>query len=308
MKKNFDISVIIPTKNRKSMLEEAIKSVLEQKNVSVEIIIVDDNSNDDTAQYVKKLMEENSNIKYIFNDKCLFAHESRKRGFINSTGKYIIFMDDDDFYIDDTFFYKAIEILEKDSSISVTIGATVDYKDNEKKSKIDLKASGKISKDEYVNLFNIYYPKPQSTISAVFRKENLIKADLQNSKMINDTCIYLYGILGGNVYIINEAVAIYRIHSNNISKKTFNTKFVINCLDEKKKIYIKALNQKILTNPTKWYYYQLSQSVYYFVSSSKWNFKLIMQILVWIIANGKGTQSIFIKQALLYILKKKGKK
>lgn len=49
------ISVIITTYNRRMMLETAIKSVISQKNVELELIIIDDNSTDDTVSMVEHL-------------------------------------------------------------------------------------------------------------------------------------------------------------------------------------------------------------------------------------------------------------
>jgi len=88
------VSVIIPTYNRARLLPKAINSVLNQSYKNVEIIVIDDGSNDDTklviAPYVNK-------IRYLRTDHRGAAH-ARNTGMRTATGKYIAFLDSDDTY------------------------------------------------------------------------------------------------------------------------------------------------------------------------------------------------------------------
>ena len=59
------VSVYITTKNRVTMLNRAVHSVLEQTYPNVEIIISDDGSTDETQQQVNKWCEQYTNIVYI---------------------------------------------------------------------------------------------------------------------------------------------------------------------------------------------------------------------------------------------------
>ena len=99
------ISVIITTYNRATLLEEAIKSVLMQTYDNVEIIVIDDCSSDNTKEIVEKFKSDK--IIYYKNEKNKGCGINRKEGLAKyATGEYIIFLDDDDKFIDEKYFEK----------------------------------------------------------------------------------------------------------------------------------------------------------------------------------------------------------
>lgn len=95
------VSVIIPTHKRPKMLERAVNSVLSQTYRNIEIIIVDDGSNDSTKDVVEELKKQNYeiNIEYIVNDKPMGACVARNRGIQKAKGEFITGLDDDDEFI-----------------------------------------------------------------------------------------------------------------------------------------------------------------------------------------------------------------
>jgi glycosyltransferase involved in cell wall biosynthesis len=90
------VSVIIPTYNREKFLQEAVNSVLNQTYKNLEIIIVDDGSTDNTRAVVENYLKD-KRVKYFF-QKNKGHSVARNTGIINATGKYIMFLDDDDYY------------------------------------------------------------------------------------------------------------------------------------------------------------------------------------------------------------------
>lgn len=88
-------SVIIPTKNRASLLRGAIVSVLKQKHVDFELIVVDDHSEDETIAVINSFQDVR--IKYILN-KSEERSAARNTGIDRAVGDYICFLDDDDYY------------------------------------------------------------------------------------------------------------------------------------------------------------------------------------------------------------------
>ena len=77
-------------------LEKAILSLINQTFQNFEIIIVNDNSNDNTEKILKKLEREFNKIKVIRHHKNLGVYLSRIDAVLNSNGKYILLMDPDD--------------------------------------------------------------------------------------------------------------------------------------------------------------------------------------------------------------------
>jgi glycosyltransferase involved in cell wall biosynthesis len=91
-----DVSVIIPTYNRLSMLEEALSSVYSQDfDGVVEIIVVDDNSQDGTSEIVSQKYPDVHLISFKQNEG---AYVARNRGLLEAKGKYIAFLDSDDLW------------------------------------------------------------------------------------------------------------------------------------------------------------------------------------------------------------------
>jgi len=92
------ISVIIPTFNRGSLLEETLRAVQHQTFRNWECIIVDDGSNDDTEQIVNAFKVSDQRFFYVKRPSHYTkgACACRNYGFVQSVGKYIQWLDDDD--------------------------------------------------------------------------------------------------------------------------------------------------------------------------------------------------------------------
>lgn len=96
MTREPEVSVVIPTYNRSTLLRDAVSSVLAQDSQSrYEIIVVDNNSKDDTPAVVRSLMESHpGRVRSIIEPKQGNAH-ARNRGIESASGAIIAFIDDD---------------------------------------------------------------------------------------------------------------------------------------------------------------------------------------------------------------------
>ncbi|MCA9949558.1 MAG: glycosyltransferase family 2 protein [Anaerolineales bacterium] len=110
-------TVIIPTHNRVNMLGEAIQSVLNQSDSDFELIVVDDHSNDNTAQYVKKIND--TRIKYILNDRKNGGGGARNAGIFRARGEWVAFLDDDDLWMPEKLAVFRKEILRDNQHIGL---------------------------------------------------------------------------------------------------------------------------------------------------------------------------------------------
>jgi glycosyltransferase involved in cell wall biosynthesis len=98
------ISVIIPIYNGGKYLYYSLRSIQNQKMKNIEIIIIDDFSNDNSLNIIKAYMEEDLRIRLIKNKKNKKILYSKSIGALNSNGKYIIELDQDDMFIRDDCF------------------------------------------------------------------------------------------------------------------------------------------------------------------------------------------------------------
>lgn len=88
------ISVVIPAKNRAKMIGKCLDSVLNQTVKAGEIIVVDDNSTDDTKEVVQSYSKYG--VKYVPLENKIGAQAARNLGIISATGDFIAFQDSDD--------------------------------------------------------------------------------------------------------------------------------------------------------------------------------------------------------------------
>ena len=101
------VSVIIPVYNVEKYLEEALESVINQSLKDIEIIVINDGSTDRSLRIIKEYANKDKRIK-IINQKNQGLSIARNMGIEKAKGKYICFMDSDD-YID----LKTLEICYK---------------------------------------------------------------------------------------------------------------------------------------------------------------------------------------------------
>ena len=97
----YKLTVIIPTYNAQNYILEAVNSIKEQSLgfENIELILVDDNSNDNTKSILNELSSQYENVKSVFLEgNSGTASQPRNVGIDNSTSDYIMFLDNDDIY------------------------------------------------------------------------------------------------------------------------------------------------------------------------------------------------------------------
>lgn len=97
---NKKLSIIIPVYNVENYIEECIQSVLNQMTEDTELIVVDDGSTDRSLEVIYKLQKESNFI--VIPQKNSGVSVARNKGMAQSSGEYIVFMDSDDYWREDT--------------------------------------------------------------------------------------------------------------------------------------------------------------------------------------------------------------
>ncbi|EDP7437576.1 glycosyltransferase family 2 protein, partial [Campylobacter coli] len=120
MEIKYDVSIIVPVYNRENLIKPCIDSINAQTldKSRWEVIFVDDASTDGSVEVIEKLINENINYRIIKREiPSGNASAPRNEGIKASLGKYVFFLDSDD-YIDSKLLENGINIaLKNDSDI-----------------------------------------------------------------------------------------------------------------------------------------------------------------------------------------------
>src|SRR3989344_4649171 len=92
-----DLSIIIVNFNTKDFLINCLESLSKNisKNISCEVIVVDNNSKDGSINAVKKILNHHSNLTLIENNENVGFSKANNIGISKSTGEYILFINTD---------------------------------------------------------------------------------------------------------------------------------------------------------------------------------------------------------------------
>lgn len=134
MIKNPLISIIIPTFNSRYYLGRCLDSVFNQSIKNFEIIVVDDQSTDNTVELLGRYHRCYPNMKIIELGTKALAGGARNMGLTIAKGKYISFVDSDD-WLDTNFYYHLAHSIENGNTDMAICGVKREY-DNAKNSKI----------------------------------------------------------------------------------------------------------------------------------------------------------------------------
>jgi glycosyltransferase involved in cell wall biosynthesis len=215
-------TVIIPTYNYAQYITEGIDKAIAQADaeLSVEIIVVDDGSTDNTQSILKDDYIATGKIRYFYQHNQGKAAATRKAIEL-ATGKYIFNLDADDYYLPDkikTF----VSVFEKHASI-VHVGSSAKVIDT----------NGKHLSTEIIEPQWADKPVNGIALATYFLKNNTLwaggttyaaRADVLKALVIPDTVdMYLdeYLILGllsqGDSFCFTDPLSIWRVHGNNYS-------------------------------------------------------------------------------------------
>lgn len=200
------VSVIIPCYNHGKFLEETLASVIASDYVNLEIIIVDDGSQDDSFEVMQKLAEmkrtRSLNIQAISQANAGPAR-ARNTGISNAKGSYILPLDADD-KISRNYISQAVKTLERDAYIKVV------YAKARKFGRVNKAWTLKPYSPRNLAMDNMIY------VSGVFRKSDWERVNgfTENPVLVREDWEFWIKILknGGLAYQLPFVGFYYRIH------------------------------------------------------------------------------------------------
>ena len=111
-------SFLVPVYNKLENIKKCFATLLQQTYNNFEIIIVDDNSEDETINYLKNLSTHDTRIKVYFNESNLGIGQTRNTLLNYATGDYIIFIDSDD-YVENQLLEKINDTILENSGLEI---------------------------------------------------------------------------------------------------------------------------------------------------------------------------------------------
>lgn len=114
------LTVIVPVYNTGALLRRCIESLINQTLKDIEIIIIDDNSTDDSSKIAQEYVNNCNNIKYYCNTSNIGPGGARNIGLALVNTEYVCFLDSDD-WVDTGTYKKTINILEEKTECDIAI-------------------------------------------------------------------------------------------------------------------------------------------------------------------------------------------
>lgn len=253
MQENILLSVIIPCYNVERFISKTLDSIISEKLENYEIILIDDGSTDKTFEKLKEYSLKVKNIK-IINQNNFGVSNARNVGIQNSKGKYLYFVDGDDYLIKGTLG----KYLKKlDNTIDIFLFNNIINK-NDKDYNIKNNLETNFYSSEEI-LKNIFLKNILKTVMGNFivKKEIIIKNKIkfdENYKYSEDYNFLIKCLnYSDKVYYTNENIFVYRKHDLSTMAKKIN----FNRLDSIRAIEILNDLSKIKNNQDIRNYYNI---------------------------------------------------
>ena len=210
-------SVIIPAYNREKELPRCIESVLKQTYRDFEIIIVDNGSTDNTKKVAQAYMVKSDMVRYFWQENTGSPAGSRNTGIKYAVGKWIAFLDSDDYW----YNTKLEEVRQKIDILPDEYIAISHYEDKE--------VDGKniVTLEHGKNLSNLPYKElllggnSLSTSAMVVRRDKLLEVGLFDTRRdyfaVEDYDMWMKLSKIGKFAYIYKSLGVFSVSGNNMS-------------------------------------------------------------------------------------------
>lgn len=215
------LSVVMPSYNHEKFINYAISSVTNQSFKNLELIIVDDSSQDSSRDIIKRRAQNDNRIKIIFHDKNEGIAKTSNDGITEAKGKYIAMMASDDMFKEGGFtrIIAALEALD-DYGGAIIEGKYID--EENRSSSLFSKNHGAPSIKQGYMFKDLV--KSNFVCTGVFRRSIVEKFQIlynQELRYFNDWLFWLELSAVAKFVYIDEPLYYYRRHSGNTSKSQF---------------------------------------------------------------------------------------
>lgn len=129
MEQEDKISIVTPVYNAESFLERTILSVISQTYKNWELILIDDDSNDRSAEIISQYQNTDKRIRYIKLSENQGAAVARNQGIQMATGSFLAFLDSDDVWSPEKLSLQIAYMKDQHCDFSYTATQSIDQND-----------------------------------------------------------------------------------------------------------------------------------------------------------------------------------
>ncbi|WP_371400145.1 glycosyltransferase family 2 protein [Priestia megaterium] len=211
------VSIITPSYNCSSFIEETIQSVQIQSYCHWEMLIVDDKSEDNSVDIIKQNIEKDQRIKLISLTKNMGAAEARNAALKEAKGDYIAFLDSDDLWLP-TKLEEQVAFMQR-GNLAFTFTSYCLIDEQGRDMNIEVQAPDKISYKDLIGNTVI------GCLTVMLDRHQVGKIQMPNIQP-EDTALWLQLLRGGHqAYGLQKVLSRYRIVSNSTSRNKLKAAF-----------------------------------------------------------------------------------
>jgi len=211
------VSIVIPTLNRAELLHRALASVLAQTYKDYEIIVVQNGPEECSKEIVQGFIKSGVPVRYVYTTKASSAN-ARNMGVLESKGKYIAFLDDDDEWFPEKL-NEQVSFLDQNKTVGLVACRCVRVKELD--GITDILPEPFLDRISYASIIKSGSVIP-SLSSILIRRECFDKVGFFNPDFFisDDHEFYLRVAARYEIFMLVNPLFRYYWHANNISKKS----------------------------------------------------------------------------------------
>ncbi len=259
--KDILLSIVIPAYNSELYIGKCLESICSSAESNIEVIVVDDGSSDTTRDIVVRQQNKDRRIKGIFKENGGVS-SARNAGLSKVSGKYVMFLDSDD-YFDKEVFEHLIDYLKGKTADFTAYGKNILYSDGTiRKASFDI--SEKESADvDYIRELMYATSTFNECWGKLYKKEIIDLYDIRFPEdiTIGEDLIFVYEYFSRcNSYLLkNEELIYYRQHEDSAMSSTMVDKRLdyTRLLYEIGQSYINELDNIDIRDKSKVYYFRV---------------------------------------------------
>lgn len=206
------ISIIVPVYNGEKYIDRCVDSLINQTYTKIEIIIINDGSNDNTVSICENFIKQDKRIK-LYNKQNAGVSSARNYGLNVACGNYIIFVDSDD-YVEYNLVEEHLKNIQQEEEIDISVCGFVDELIDGK----EIHRSENLQTYIYLlDKFNTNYFVPYVCWQMMFNKRVLDSTTYFDENIsIKEDMLFIYRILMNSKKIaVFSKILYHSIHREN---------------------------------------------------------------------------------------------